>query len=193
LLAELNLSPEQMLIGLHPGSAPGFTWKRWPLESFARLAAALAGEYNAHFLIFGGPDEAQLKQGLKSLIPNHQTRITIIDTDLLTTAAVMQRCRLVVANDSGLMHLASAAGSLTLGIFGPTDEDRIGPRGPRSFAIRAPGTKPVYDVNTNYDLGEQPHPSLLALPPEAVLAKIKTILAPSRSTPHDRTPRAAGQ
>jgi ADP-heptose:LPS heptosyltransferase len=61
---------------------------------------------------------------------------------LLTVYAALKRARLFIGNDSGLMHLAAAAGAPTLGLFGPSDDRLYAPwgqharvvRGPRSFA-----------------------------------------------------------
>ena len=88
----------------------------------------------------------------------------------------MQYCRLVLANDSGLMHLAAASGTPTLGLFGPTNEKQVGPRGSHTYTIRAPGTKPSYDTVTNYNLGTEPHPSLLALKSSEVVDKIARVV-----------------
>jgi ADP-heptose:LPS heptosyltransferase len=198
IIAKENIGPAALLVGLHPGSAPNFEWKRWPLENFAEIAAELIKKYNAHIFLFGGPGEKSLKEELANLIKkqlpitDYRLPITLISTDLLTTAALMQRCGLIIANDSGLMHLASAAGAPTLGLFGPTDEARIGPRGPQSFTLRAPGTKPVYDVNTNFNLGHSPHPSLLALKPELVLKKINELQITNQLR-SGKTPRAAAR
>lgn len=192
LRRELKIPAGKTFIGIHPGSSPGMSWKRWPIDHFAFVARALIEKYNAHILIFGGPDEEELKQKLYSLLTIPPTggtppqavahyslgrpQATIIHTDLLTTAAIAQKCSLFISNDSGLMHLAAAAGTPTLGLFGPTNEHKIGPRGWHSFTLRAPGTKPVYNVNTNFDLGTSPHATLQMLTTTAVLTEAQRIL-----------------
>ncbi len=52
--------------------------------------------------------------------------------DILASAAAIDRAALFVGNDSGLMHVAAAAGQPTLGLFGPTEWWLYGPRGPRT-------------------------------------------------------------
>jgi ADP-heptose:LPS heptosyltransferase len=54
-------------------------------------------------------------------------------------AACLQRCALFVGNDSGLMHLAAAAGSPTLGLFGPSRADEYAPAGRCTAFVAAPG------------------------------------------------------
>lgn len=168
LLKKLPNTIGKRLIGFHPGSAPNFLWKRWPLQHWAELGQALA-EKNYHTLIFGGTDEAKLKRKLHARLNKDST---IIETDLFTTAAVMQKCDFMVSNDSGLMHIAAAAGVKTFGLFGPTNERQTGPRGKDSHVIRAPGSGPVYHTEKNFDLGSKPHETMRALQPDYVLESI---------------------
>lgn len=176
LLQELAIPAEKQLIGLHPGAAPGFDWKRWPLENFTAVAKELVTKHNAYILVFGGPDEAGLKEKLQQMIGKNAT---VISSDLLTTAAVMQHCKLFLSNDSGLMHLAAAVDVPTFGLFGPTDERHTGPRlrqgsggQIRRGVIRAPGTKPEYNTEANFHLGQEPHPTMVAITPQLVADKI---------------------
>jgi ADP-heptose:LPS heptosyltransferase len=59
--------------------------------------------------------------------------------DLPEVAAVLARAAMFIGNDSGLMHLAAAAGAPTLGLFGPTPSDEYGPAGPKARAVLADG------------------------------------------------------
>src|SRR3546814_12380773 len=59
-------------------------------------------------------------------------------SDLLTAAACLERADFFVGNDSGLMHLAAAAGTPTLGLFGPSPEVRYRPWGPHAGYVRPP-------------------------------------------------------
>ena len=58
--------------------------------------------------------------------------------DLLTAYACLRRARLFIGNDSGLMHIAAAAGAPTIGLFGPSDERRYAPWGDKAVAVRGP-------------------------------------------------------
>jgi heptosyltransferase II len=176
LMQALSIPSRKKLIGLHAGSAPDFLWKRWPLENFITVGKVLTEKLGAHILILGGPDERDVKQQLyRSLHPH----ASMIAASLLTTAAIMQRCQLVLSNDSGLMHLAAAVGVKTFGLFGPTDEKKTGPCGIDSRVIRAPGTRPVYHTEKNYGLGLKPHVSLQAITPTFVFKHIEKPLSES--------------
>jgi heptosyltransferase-2 len=170
LLSQLKVPDNKILIGIHAGSASNFLWKRWPISNFAKVCKTLIQNNNAHILIFGGANEKKLKEDLKSQISDNYT---IISTDLITTAAIIERSKLFISNDSGLMHLAASTGTPTFGLFGPTDEKHTAPRGPKSFIVRAPNTKPVYNTEKNHDLGQKPHTSILSITPEQVLDNIK--------------------
>ncbi|MCH8748178.1 lipopolysaccharide heptosyltransferase II [Patescibacteria group bacterium] len=172
LLKSLSLPPDKTLIGLHPGSAPDFLWRRWPLNNFAQVCRVLIAQHNCHILILGGPEEKELREQLRKLVGQANS----IDTDLLTTAGIISQCTLLLSNDSGLMHLSAAIGTPTISLFGPTDESKTGPRGDHAHVIRASGTKPVYHTELNYHLGRQPHESLLAIKPSDVLKELQQYL-----------------
>lgn len=175
LLNELQIpiGSGKTLVGIHAGSAPDLAFKRWPAERFTRVTAELIKKYDAHVLIFGGPDEESQKQELHRLIGQEST---IISAPILTVAAIMKHLRLMITNDSGLMHLAAAVDTETIGLFGPTSEVLTGPRGPRSHVIRAIGTKPVYKTEEGANLGTEPHESILAITPELVIDTVSRIL-----------------
>ncbi len=131
-LATHHWQPHVPLIGLAPGA--GYFTKRWPPEYFGELAAHLVRLGN-QIVVLGGPQDA----GLAKIVARHmalactqhnrsadsgQTPARLIDLtgalSLLASAAVIKRCQLLVANDSGLMHVAEAADTPLLAIFGST-------------------------------------------------------------------------
>jgi lipopolysaccharide heptosyltransferase II len=169
VLKHYSFTPGQPLIALHPGTAPGFSWKRWPVEFFADVARNLITKRDAVVLIFGSEQENNLKEELRRRIGK---KSHVMTTDILTAAALLKRCALCVSNDSGIMHLSAAVGTSTLGLFGPTDERLTGPRGAHTQALRAPNTSPIYHTEKNYDLGSEPHSTLRALTPQRVIHQL---------------------
>ena len=130
-----------LLVGLHPGAGGKYKdWqgliKRWPADRFARLADLLVERFDVRVLLVGGPEEAPLKQEVVQRARRPE-RLTVVDASLKRTAALLGRCRLMVSNDSGLMHVAAAMGVPTLGLFGPTNETRTAPWGAGCRALRA--------------------------------------------------------
>lgn len=108
-------SDKNNLIGFCPG-ARHFT-KRWPKEYFIELGK-LFSKKGYQVVLFGGRSDKELCKGLAAEIP---TAIDLSNDDnLLQTFADMKLCRAIICNDSGLMHVASAANTNIIAIFGST-------------------------------------------------------------------------
>jgi len=102
--------------------------KRWP--HFAELGRRLTERFGGTCLLFGGPDDAGLCGSLAAEIgPGAESFAD--ERELIETAAHLRRCAVVVGNDTGLTHLATAVGTPTVALFGPTTR-QLGyyPRGP---------------------------------------------------------------
>ena len=118
---------------------PTANWapKTWPPERFAELFHALASGPlpGAIPAIFAGPgpEEAAMAAPLLAALPGAINLCGRLN--LPEVAACFARATLYVGNDSGLMHLAAAAGTPTLGLFGPTRAAEYGPSGPRAAAV----------------------------------------------------------
>ena len=125
LLARHGVKAGERLAALAPGSVWGT--KRWPY--YPELAQLLARQ--ARPVIIGSASDAPLAGAISSAEP------TAIDAtgelSLLASAELIGRCGVVVTNDSAPLHLASAMGTPTVAIFGPTVPDfGFGPLAPRA-------------------------------------------------------------
>lgn len=104
--------------------APGARWstKQWPVARFAAVAEALASSQGAGVVVLGGTEDAPLATALCQ-----QLSVPVLDStgtlSLMQTAALLQRCRLLLSNDSGLMHMATALHVPVVAIFGPTVQE----------------------------------------------------------------------
>ena len=126
--------------------APGGNWKPkiWPSQNYNLLICHLLKQYKTNrlkFLIIGSKDE---KFYFDKLSVNVQkgSLIDFIGENLNITYACLELCKLFIGNDSGLMHLAAAAGIPTIGLFGPTRDDWYKPYGEKCYVIR---TKESYN------------------------------------------------
>ncbi|MEO5820464.1 MAG: lipopolysaccharide heptosyltransferase II [Vicinamibacteraceae bacterium] len=130
LLAEAGVRAETRLVGFAPGAAYGSA-KRWPPERVAEAIAGVTGPGVRAVLVGAAADREIVRAILSALDP--ATRDAVVDlagrTDVATLMAVLARCAVVVANDSGAMHVASAVGRPVVAIFGPTDERATAPLG----------------------------------------------------------------
>ena len=126
LLSEAGLAPAQRYVVCAPGAAYGRA-KQWLPERFAELAGLLGRDGVATVLVGTQADRTVCA----GIVRRAQGEATIVDlsgkTDLVTVAAVMSGADATIANDSGAMHLASAAGSRVVAIFGPTDHRKTAP------------------------------------------------------------------
>jgi len=129
-----HFNPDELLIGLHPGSKAADAFKRWPQDKFQRLISELRRVYGAKAIVFGGPDETELARSIARESDPHA--LAVVNRRLGEVAALIEKCDLFIANDSGLMHLAVAVGTPTIGIFGPSDPIRVAPYGPHNLIIR---------------------------------------------------------
>jgi heptosyltransferase I len=132
--AAWGLKPRDRVVALNPGA--GRADKRWPLPNFRTLAERLSAEVSARILVVWGPDELPTARAIQSgLAPR---ALLAPPTDLDELAALFRRCSLVVAADTGPLHLAAALGTPTIGLFGPTRAERNGPYGEKARAIQSP-------------------------------------------------------
>jgi len=114
------LPPDRPVIGL--GATANWTPKVWPAERFAALFRALAGGplRGAVPAVFAGPGEPERAMAAPLLAALPEAIDLGGKLSLSEAAACIQRCALYVGNDSGLMHLAAAAGTPTIGLCGAT-------------------------------------------------------------------------
>lgn len=140
-------------LAVHAGSSEehGMAAKRWQADKFAFLADRMCERLGAHALLFGGPEEAALKEQVAAAM---KAKAHVVDAvSLRRTAALIKKCRVCLCNDSGLMHIAGVTGVPTVAIFGPTDEKRNGPVGCESFVVR--GQVPGFPVWTAANVGSR--------------------------------------
>jgi heptosyltransferase-3 len=129
--------------------APTANWppKIWPAERFFALFQALRDGPlpGAIPAIFAGPGEREhaMARPLLRALPDAIDLAGKLSVP--EAAACLSRAALFVGNDSGLMHLAAAAGAPTLGLFGPTDSAEYAPSGRRAAATASP-TGEMHDL-----------------------------------------------
>jgi heptosyltransferase II len=112
-------------VGLSPGAAYGPA-KRWPPEQFAALGRELIKEYGARLVLLGGREEAPVAQQVKEHLGLPVLNL-VGKTDLRQALGVLSRLKLLVTNDSGLMHAAAALRVPLVALFGSTDPAATGP------------------------------------------------------------------
>jgi ADP-heptose:LPS heptosyltransferase len=120
--------------------APTANWapKVWPADRFADVFRTVAPA-GAVPVVLGGPGSAEQAMAAPLLRALPGAVDLVGKLSLPQVAACLERAALFVGNDSGLMHLAAAAGAPTIGLFGPTDAATYAPAGPKSVAVLGQG------------------------------------------------------
>ena len=121
-MSALGIDRNKKIIGFCP-SAKHAT-KCWPQERFTELGVRLSNESGTKILLFGGSADKERCCTIANAINERTGKSSAVDLSgelsLLETAVAMETCALIVTNDSGLMHIASAMKKKVVAIFGST-------------------------------------------------------------------------
>jgi heptosyltransferase-3 len=137
------------------GPAANWRGKQWRGERFAELALRLTAPDGllpgARVAVFAAAHERGQALALLDAVPRHRLIDLVGRVDLLTAAAALRRCALFVGNDTGLMHIAAAIGTPTLGLFGPSPIERYAPWGSCTAVVRtADGPETMFGPGFNH-------------------------------------------
>ena len=120
------IEPDDFTVAMHIGS--GSRKKVWPPDRFARLAETLVTRRGVRVVVLTGPADAELAREYRERTSSG-SGLMLNCHPLPELAAILKRCSVFVGNDSGITHLAAAAGVPVVSLFGPTDPRVWGPRG----------------------------------------------------------------
>ncbi len=111
-----ELDGNEILIGFQAGSS--LEGRRWSVQSFAELADMLIEKLNARILIFGVESESQVAEDIIRLVRNKDHVSNLAGkTSLGELSGLLEKCKYLVTNDTGTMHLAAALGTKIVGLF----------------------------------------------------------------------------
>jgi ADP-heptose:LPS heptosyltransferase len=128
-----NLGSRDRLVLLHPGS--GSKQKLWAVAGWLSVINKLSAHSNIRLALLQGPADAVIVQHLRSQLESNSL-IPVENWQLGKLAALMREADLYLGNDSGITHLAAASGTPTIALFGHTDPQVWGPKGPQVSIIR---------------------------------------------------------
>ncbi|MFH0839003.1 MAG: glycosyltransferase family 9 protein [Candidatus Omnitrophota bacterium] len=168
------------LIGIAPGG--GESWgkdsylKHWPPEYFAKVARFLIDTHKVKVMLFGSAHEKGLCAAIENLV-EYRVVNTCGELNLTALAALFKKCKFVICNDGGPLHLAKSQGVSTVSIFGPVDSKVYGPYPPaeRNIVLESPiNCRPCYK---NFKMPPcKTKECLLGVLPETVFEKAKLLL-----------------
>jgi heptosyltransferase II len=170
LLFESGTNTDHYIVALCPGSTNSRA-KRWPAERFAALADKIIGELKIGVVLVGSKNEIDVSNEVAALM---KTRPTILTghTNLAEAVAVLSVSDVIVTNDTGPAHIASALGRPTLVIFGPTNPETTRPFSKTAEVIRhPPDCAPCMLRDCPID-----HRCMTAISPDEVFSRVKSLL-----------------
>ncbi|HOX29091.1 MAG TPA: glycosyltransferase family 9 protein, partial [bacterium] len=121
-----GISGTDGVIAVYPGA--GSPYKLYPPDQFREVLESIRSECGCKFLMVGSSADREICERIMDGFSGEAV-CTAGDLDLLELGAALERCVIMITNDSGPMHLAVAVGTPTVAIFGPTNAERYGPRG----------------------------------------------------------------
>ena len=135
ILKEIDTS-NKPIVGMSPGAMYGDA-KQWPPVKFSNLGKKLINEFNCNIIILGSTAEKQMCQSVSDNIGKGAFNFAG-KTSLTLLAALINRCKVYLTNDSGSMHFADLLNIPIIAIFGSTDPQTTKPFGDNHVIIRHP-------------------------------------------------------
>jgi ADP-heptose:LPS heptosyltransferase len=162
---------------VHPGAASGA--RRWPAHRYAAVARA-ERERGARVVITGSRDELELARDVARGAGLPQSAVLAGRGDLLALAATVGAAARVVCGDTGVAHLATAVGTPSVILFGPTSPELWGPPAGRRHRHRV-----LWAGRTGDPHADEPDPGLLEFEADDVLAALAELPEDEASTRAD--------
>ncbi|ULN49337.1 glycosyltransferase family 9 protein [Mycolicibacterium goodii] len=154
------------VVVIHPGAA--YPARRWPIERFAEVAADLRAAGH-DVVVTGDASETDLAQSLVELAGLPESSLLAGRLDVLELVALIGDCRLLICGDTGVGHVATATGTPSVLLFGPTPPSRWGPRGDGPHVALWAGDR-------GDPHGDEPHSGLLLITVPRVLEAAREML-----------------
>jgi lipopolysaccharide heptosyltransferase I len=150
---------------INPGG--GWPTKLWSVEGFAAIADRLWDAYGWRSVVTYGPGEEALANAV--VAHSRSGAVELLDSTLKQFFALAQQARLFVGGDTGPLHLAAAAGTPIVGIYGPTPARRNGPFSPADVIVER------FDLDCRVDCFRRrcSHTSCMKIPVEAVWQQVE--------------------
>jgi heptosyltransferase-2 len=125
LLANLGLTSQGPLVGLNTGAGTRWRFKSWGEDQTTELARRLHDELGASVLVLGGPPESERNDRIVAAAGRPRVVAAPTNLELLTFAALIDLCGVLITSDSLALHFGTALNKPTIAFFGPTSSAEI--------------------------------------------------------------------
>jgi 3-deoxy-D-manno-octulosonic-acid transferase/heptosyltransferase-1 len=126
-LAQTGIGDAPFVV-LQPGTSKFGAFKRWRADRFANVADLMRARGGIRALVTWGPGEEELARSVAASCKSDGALVSPPTRSLADLAALLERARLVIASDSGALHLAAFLGTPIVALYGPKDPRLYGPR-----------------------------------------------------------------
>ena len=161
------------------GASANWPAKIWPSKNFVKLIQMFLKEKQfgkkKSIVFFGSSKDLKNIKKITKHLKKFKVKNFCGKLNLIEVAAHLKKCKIFIGNDSGLMHIASASGIPTLGLFGPSLESRYAPKGNNAYYIRTKKTFNQLTGAKNFDWNTKKN-LMSSLSANDVFNKIKKIL-----------------
>ena len=158
------------VVGICPTG--GWASKKCNPEKFVEIANAVIVKFNAKIFILWGKGDGEDARKIHSFLGDKS--IIAPSTTIQELAAMIARCKILIANDSGPMHIATAVGTPVLGLFGPTSPYMQGPFGTKNEWIHL---DELECIECNLLVCPRKHECFRDLSIEKVLDKVSNLIS----------------
>ena len=166
---EKNIPSDYSVMGIVPSG--GWPSKRCDAGKWVEICKTISSIYKTKFIILWGPGDEKDANYIAKNFP--EETVLAPKTDLNMMVGLIQHCNLIIANDSGPMHISAALGIPTLGLFGPTNPKMHGPYSEISdYAIK----EDLFCIICNHTVCPYQHECFKELPVDQVLIKINKLI-----------------
>ena len=175
LLRERGVGEGDAFVAMCPGASKNWPNRRWPAERYAEVARFAWQELGRKVVLVGAGFERELCAGIAEAGGPEVINLAG-ETSVPGTAAVLRRAEGFVTNDTGPMHVGFAVGTPMVAIFGPGNDPKWAPRGPRDIVVKDDNC----DCRPCFLVGQMPDcqhiDCLQKLPTEPVIEALVQIL-----------------
>lgn len=173
------------LVGIFAGGGDNpqllMPMKRWSTERFTQVVRYLVGDQKAQVVLLGNPAERPLAEAVAKI-----SKVKLLNmagkTKLNDLVAILNLFDLIIAIDTGPLHIAAALGVSTIGLFGPSNPDILAQQSSKNIVIRKETEKPEYVPEKVFlrNFAGSPkdhvHPSMMKIEVKDVIEAIEKIL-----------------
>lgn len=173
--AKSLIQTDKKVVGFNIGATTARQGRKYPIELWKELAKEIIDKQNCKIVLTGSREDAEEAEELLDISPEVVSFCGKLS--LTESAAILQRCDLVISGDTGPLHIATAVGTSVIGLYGAAPILRTGPYGNNSFALKSDmDCIPCNRRKCKFlKKGEQYTPCLLNLSPAKILNIIDDI------------------